>query len=708
MALLEFSGIAYGYSDERVIVEATAALHAGNIVGLIGANGGGKTTLLRVLLNELKPEEGQVQHAKSMKLAYVSQTAGGTDEDELFTFVKRGRQDLLELQAEQDRLHERLAAEAGNAELIDRLGRAEARFSALGGHRWEHDVERLLLGLSFRRAEFSKRLGTLSGGQRQKACLARALLSDSNCLVFDEPTNHLDLAAQAFFVDYLRGLPRETAVVLVSHDRWLLDNLATHIWELDGGVLYRYPGNYSKYVPLRDERRKQARIAYERQQEHIARTEEYIRRNIAGQNTRQARGRRKILGRMERVERPAEDPEMRFFLQPALRSGEQLLIVENLSFGYGVETGQLPPQKAEQVHVAAGAKGLSLNPPLTVARSAVGGELVVSGFNLQFYRGERLGIIGPNGCGKTTLLKLLAKTLPLQRGMIAWGTNAELGIFSQDSADLTPGRDVMAELRAVEPTISDSAARDYLARFGFSGDDVFALVETLSGGERSRLTLAKIFRCRPNVLLFDEPTNHLDIYAREALEQFLNSYAGSVIMVTHDRALLERICDRLVVFPYGAEDEQALTVFRGSYSDYLTWRERAGTAPPPADPQPKPSGGGKADPAKPESLSIYDIELLARDARTSVDGYIAKQLQRVEAKAEAIEDEIAALEDQTGELQQLQGEAAARQEYDRLAELQSEIDGLTAEINGRFSELEELQPVLDAWKNHAARYNSAQ
>jgi len=533
-------------------------------------------------------------------------------------------------------------------------------------------------------------------------------LSDSNCLVFDEPTNHLDLAAQAFFVDYLRGLPRETAVVLVSHDRWLLDSLATHIWELDGGVLYRYPGNYSKYVPLRDERRKQARLAYERQQEHIARTEEYIRRNIAGQNTKQARGRRKILGRMERVERPADDPEMSFFLQPALRSGEQLLIVENLSFGYGAEAGPEPSSKEEQVHVAAGAKGLDLNPPLTVARAAVGGELVVGGLNLQFYRGERLGIIGPNGCGKTTLLKLLAKTLPLQRGMIAWGTNAELGIFSQDSADLTPGRDVMAELRTVEPTISDSAARDYLARFGFSGDDVFALVETLSGGERSRLTLAKIFRRRPNVLLFDEPTNHLDIYAREALEQFLNGYTGSVIMVTHDRALLERICDRLVVFPYGAEDEQALTVFRGSYSDYLRWRERMKTVSSASAQAGKPAQSEKkSDASRPEALSIYDIEALAREARTSVDGYIAKQRQRLEAKAESIEDEIAALEERINILQAEQHEADKAQRYDRLAELQAEIDKLSEEINGKFNELEEIQPLIDAWKSHAARYNSA-
>jgi ATP-binding cassette subfamily F protein 3 len=335
MALLDFSGLVFGYSDERVIVEAGGALNAGNIVGLIGANAGGKTTLLRLLLGELSPEAGRVQRARQASCAYVSQSAGGEDSDQLFEFVKGGRSDLAALSTKIGALHEALAAAPDDQQLMRQLGQAEQRFSALGGHRWDHEVERLLLGLSFLRCDFTRQLGVLSGGQRQKACLARALISGSSCLIFDEPTNHLDLAAQAFFVDYLKALPRGCSVLLVSHDRWLLDQLCTHIWELDDGTLYRYPGNYSRYVPLREERRKQARLAFERQQEHIARTEEYIRRNIAGQNTRQARGRRKLLGRMERFERPADDPQLSFVLKPQLRSGEQLLLVENLAFSYG-------------------------------------------------------------------------------------------------------------------------------------------------------------------------------------------------------------------------------------------------------------------------------------------------------------------------------------------------------------------------------------
>jgi ATP-binding cassette subfamily F protein 3 len=718
VSLLEFSSLVYGYTDVRIVAQASGALHPGNVVGLVGANGCGKTTLLRLLLGEFAPEAGNVQRSKALKLAYVPQVAEGRADNQLYTFVKTGRADLESLQAMLDELKRQLAMSPDSEHLLEKLGVADERFTALGGHRWEHDVERLLLGLSFHRSDFAQPLEQLSGGQRQKACLARALLSGANCFVFDEPTNHLDLAAQQFFCNYLQELPNDCAVLLVSHDRWLLDALCTHTWELEDGVLHRYPQCYSKAAPLRDERRMQARLAFERQREHITRTEDYIRRNIAGQNTRQARGRRKLLNRMERLEQPSADPAMSFVLTPSLRSGEQVLIIENLAFSYGEPNAAVVSAKpdtdavsaAPGTHVPAGPSGLDLNPPLTVARSQAIGELVIDKVGFTLYRGECLGIIGPNGCGKTTLLKLLARQLGPLRGMVAWGANAELGVFSQDSADLVPGRDVMAELRSVEPTITDSAARDYLARFGFSGDDVFAEVSTLSGGERSRLTLAKIFRRRPNVLLLDEPTNHLDIYAREALEQFLGAFSGSVVMVTHDRALLSRICNRLVVFPFGAEGERTVAFFRGGYEDYLTWRarqdeeldepsEQVGTKQHESD-TPK---SAEPDPSRPEMLSIYDVELLAREAHTSVEGYLVKQQVRAEYRGSEIESRIAALEDSVNELREQQYAADRAQEYDKLGELQEGVDALNKEIEVLFVELELVHAAVEAWQKLAAQ-----
>ena len=701
VAWLEFSALAFGYTDERVIAEASGALHPGNIIGLVGANGGGKTTLLKLLLGDLGAEAGRVQRARETRLAYVAQAASGDEGVSLFEYAAAGRADLLQLDRQQQQLAQDLEQRPADVALAERLGEVQTRFAVLGGHMWELEVERMLLGLSFLKVDFSQPLASLSGGQRQKASLARALLSGSNCFVLDEPTNHLDLQAQEFLAAYLRALPADCAVLLVSHDRWLLDAVCTHIWELDDGVLYRYAGNYSRYLPARDQRRKLAEEEYQRQQEQIARTEEYIRRNIAGQNTRQARGRRTLLGRMQRLERPADDPQLSFVLQPAVATGEQLLLVENLAFSYsGSSTAAAVP-----TNVSAGPRGLELNPPLSVQRASIGGSLVVEELNFAVYRGERLGIAGPNGCGKSTLLKLLARQLTPQRGLVAWGANAELGIFSQDSADLELGRDALAELRSVDSAISDADARSYLARFGFSGDDVFKLVDSLSGGERSRLSLAKIFRRRPNVLLLDEPTNHLDIYAREALEQFLTAYQGSVILITHDRALLERICDRLLLFEDGPEG-RSTTYFRGHYGQWREWRERhlqdgtaaaAGRSTSAAGRAAARAGGsvGAEDPRK---LSLQDLQELAERQRTSVAGYISRQREKILRRAAAVEDEIAALEQQIVVLRETQHAADRGGEYQRIGQLQLEIDELTRRIDASFIELEQVAQQAGAWE----------
>ena len=694
MALLEFSRVEFGYSDERIITEASGALQAGDITGLVGANGGGKTTLLRLLTGGLSPESGTIQRARQARISYVSQGSQGDDSAELYSFVRQGRQDLVRLEQRLRQLEERIAAAPGNDTAVRELGEAHAQFAALGGHTWDTEVQRLLSGLQFS-GGYNQQLGTLSGGQRQKACLARALLSDSNLLILDEPTNHLDLDAQAFLVDYLRQLGSDAAVLLVSHDRWLLRQLARAVWELEDGVLYRYSFGYDKYVPARDLRRQQARETWQKQQEHIARTEDYIRRNIAGQNTKQAQGRRTLLARMERMDKPAQDPQLSFILKPRLRTGEYLLEVEDLTFGYNGEGGAA----GGELHVHAGHSGLELNPPLERARGkAVAGNRVVDDLSFTLLRGERLGIIGPNGCGKSTLLKLLGKQLTPQRGMVAWGSNAELGVFYQDSADLLPGRDLLAEIRSVEPGMADGEARGYLARFGFSGDDVLADAGTLSGGERSRLSLAKIFRSRPNVLLLDEPTNHLDIYAREALEQFVSAWEGSLLLVTHDRQLLERLCDRLIVYKRDGSAE----FFRGGYSDYLTWRQRQAEAAQGegggADPARRPGGSEPAgDPGRPETLSVYDIELLAKQARTSPRGYCGKQRERVAARMHQLEDDIAELEQQVDRLHSQQREADEGQDFVKLQQLQEQIDGLNSRIEETFGKLEPLAEAEAAW-----------
>jgi len=730
VAWLEFSALAFGYSDERVIAEAQGALNPGDMVGLVGQNGGGKTTLLRLLLGELAPEAGRVQRARQLRPAYVSQ--GGVEDTSLslWDFVRAGRDDLMALEEGMLQAREELARAPVDAPLLHRLGELETRYAALGGHAWDNETERLLLGLSFTRADLLQPLFTLSGGQQQKASLARALLGGGNAFIFDEPTNHLDLDAQAFFADYVRALIGRPAwgegelrpgMILVSHDRWLLDALCTHIWELDVGTLYRYVGNYSRYAPLRELRRRQQREAFVRQQEHIARTEEYIRRNIAGQNTRQARGRRTLLMRMERLERPRKDPAMRFILAPAVRTGEQVLLVERLAFNYGSDNPaqegqtcqQTPDDQRPPTHAVAGPSGLALNPPLPeVAHGARGDSsaALIGSLSFALYRGERLGIAGPNGCGKTTLLKLLAKLLAPSAGMVAWGSNTELGVFSQDSSDLAPESSVLAELRSVDPVVSDSDARDYLARFGFSGDDVVRIVSALSGGERSRLSLAKIFRQRPNVLLLDEPTNHLDIYAREALEQFLEAYDGAVVMVTHDRALLDRLCSRVVVFERLEEGGFTARFFRGAYSAYLAWRtaERARaelqeTAAASGDPAGKDKTRGEAQRrgetgTHPIDLTLEELQERAEAAHMSAAAYARKQHDRTRLRAQDLEQRVGALETQLKESVAQQRRLDQQGRFTAVAELQMDIERLREQEGLAIDALADSMVLVDAWE----------
>jgi ATP-binding cassette subfamily F protein 3 len=730
VAWLEFSALAFGYSDERVIAEAQGALNPGDMVGLVGQNGGGKTTLLRLLLGELAPEAGRVQRARQLRPAYVSQ--GGVEDTSLslWDFVRAGRDDLMALEEGMLQAREELARAPVDAPLLHRLGELETRYAALGGHAWDNETERLLLGLSFTRADLLQPLFTLSGGQQQKASLARALLGGGTAFIFDEPTNHLDLDAQAFFADYVRALIGRPAwgegelrpgMILVSHDRWLLDALCTHIWELDVGTLYRYVGNYSRYAPLRELRRRQQREAFVRQQEHIARTEEYIRRNIAGQNTRQARGRRTLLMRMERLERPRKDPAMRFILAPAVRTGEQVLLVERLAFNYGSDNPaqegqtcqQTPDDQRPPTHAVAGPSGLALNPPLPeVAHGARGDSsaALIGGLSFALYRGERLGIAGPNGCGKTTLLKLLAKLLAPSAGMVAWGSNTELGVFSQDSSDLAPESSVLAELRSVDPVVSDSDARDYLARFGFSGDDVVRIVSALSGGERSRLSLAKIFRQRPNVLLLDEPTNHLDIYAREALEQFLEAYDGAVVMVTHDRALLDRLCSRVVVFERLEEGGFTARFFRGAYSAYLAWRtaERARaelqeTAAASGDPAGKDKTRGEAQRrgetgTHPIDLTLEELQERAEAAHMSAAAYARKQHDRTRLRAQDLEQRVGALETQLKESVAQQRRLDQQGRFTAVAELQMDIERLREQEGLAIDALADSMVLVDAWE----------
>jgi ATP-binding cassette subfamily F protein 3 len=490
------------------------------------------------------------------------------------------------------------------------------RYEMEGGFTYQARAEAVIVGLGFRGEELEKPADQLSGGQKARLALAKLLLAEPDVLLLDEPTNHLDVDAVEWLEDFLSEYKK--AFVIISHDRFLLDRTATKIVELEAGRASTYPGNYTAYVRQREERRAAQAREYEQQQELIARTEDFIRRNIAGQKTKQAKSRRNMLERMERIDAVRDQQIGDFKLGAVARAGDNVLAAKDLAVGYGAKR-------------------------------------LAAGVSFLLRRGERLGIIGPNGSGKTTFLKTITGDLEPLEGGVTWGANVTLEYFDQELANLDYSSTVIEEIAAVAPRATAGELRGYLAKFLFTGEDVFKPVAALSGGEKSRLALAKLIYSRANVLVLDEPTNHLDIQSREALERALSEYAGTIITVSHDRYFLDKLATEILHFEGGRA-----TYHTGSYSDFynLHHRKQGSDVEPPAK---KPAAKPKPQSSKP-----------------------AKQRRR--RPAEEIEKEIATLEQ---ELTELSGKLSnpsvewGPDEYaaiaDRSAEIQSRLEALYSE-----------------------------
>ncbi len=425
-------------------------------------------------------------------------------------------------------------AEASPAE-VQRYGELQERYMRDGGYDLESRVRRLTADVGFSESDLGRSVSTLSGGERGRLELAKVLVRQPDLLLLDEPTNHLDLAAIERLESFLADYPG--AFVLVSHDRAFIRAVCREIVELENGKFVRYPFGYDKYVVERDARLERARVEYERQKEHVDKTEDFIRRNLAGQKTKQAQSRRKMLEKLERLERPEDHWEY------AGKIG--------LQFSAGDDLGSKETIRA---------------PHITVGYPDAATGAILKDVTVNIYRGDKVGIVGPNGAGKSTLLKTLIGVLPPLEGKVETGTGVRIGYFDQKLGTLSEELSLIDEIRTVRADLSPEVVRSYLAKFRFFGDDPFRTVRGLSGGERSRLAMAKIMLFPRNVLVLDEPTNHLDIPARETLEGALTTYEGTLLVVSHDRYFLDRICTRLLVI-----EGNGLEAHLGNYSD---WRRR--------------------------------------------------------------------------------------------------------------------------------------
>jgi len=533
MSLLNASGLRRQYGAREVLRGLELRIEPGERVGLVGRNGEGKTTLLRLLEGEETPDAGSVELARGARLGYVAQHARFPAGTSVWQWVESGLEEARRTAEELHAVGEKLSHAQGEeqARLMARHGELSARMDFLGGWETERLTASVLRGIGLREELWQREAATLSGGEKSRTLLARELVAAPDLLLLDEPTNHLDLPGIEWLEAFL--LSTKGAVLVVSHDRRMLDRIASSIVELERGVLKRYPGNYSAYVRIKEERFESERRAYEIQRDLIRREEEFIRRHMGSQRTAEAKGRQKKLENLVRLSEPFNDvrrPVIR--MAGAERGGELVLEARGLMVGH------------------AGA------PPL------------VSGLELRLGRGDRMGIVGANGSGKTTLLKVLAGRTQPRGGELAFGHKAKVGYFDQETAELGigGGSTPFERLRRAWPLKTDEELRSHLARFLFRGEQVDAAITSLSGGERARLALALLVLEQPSWLALDEPTNHLDLAARTALEEFLGEFEGALVCISHDRAFLDGLCTSVLELEGGRA--------RRHEGNYSAWRER--------------------------------------------------------------------------------------------------------------------------------------
>jgi ATP-binding cassette subfamily F protein 3 len=550
MPLLTCTNIEHRYGDTIILDGISISIEPGERIGMVGRNGTGKSTLLKILGGVLRAEKGLVSLQRGSRAGYLKQDPDFDPNDTLHDAAERAFERVHAIHEQINQNYEAMAS-AGGVEL-DRLMKKqvelEGQLEAAGGYAAEHTLGEVLHGLGFTDAQFGLKVGQLSGGQRGRLALAKLLLESPDVLLLDEPTNHLDIDGRLWLEHFLTE-EFAGAVIMVSHDRYMLDNVVHRILEVEGARLIDYPGNYEKFVELRDQRRTVMLRAYEAQQDKFKKEEAFIRRYKAGQRAKQARGRQTKLEREKlsnTLERPMEMETFAFRLPEAPRSGDVVVSLREASKKYTREDGT--------------------------------DKVLFDGLSLSIQRGERWGIIGPNGAGKSTLVRCLLGETDLDRGKVQLGSNLVMGYYRQTHEGLDPDQTVVRYLQGVilkeapGAALSEQQARNLAGAFLFSGEDQEKMLRFMSGGERSRAVLAGLLASAKNLLVLDEPTNHLDIPSSERLEDALcmeDGFEGTLLLITHDRALLDATCDHLIVLDGDGNAE----VFLGTYTEWS--RKRA-------------------------------------------------------------------------------------------------------------------------------------
>lgn len=644
--LLQATDIRKSYGTTNILEGIGLQILERDRIGLVGVNGAGKSTLLQILAGEMSYDSGQIFKAKETTIGYLAQNSGLQSERTIWEEMLYVFSPLIETEAELRRMELEIAnpESAGNEkafeDLLERYARKSDWFKDHGGYEMETRIRSVLHGMGFGSFPPDTLISTLSGGQKTRLALARILLQAPDLLMLDEPTNHLDIQTLTWLEDYLRSY--SGALLIVSHDRYFLDRLVTAIVEIERHQSKKYTGNYSRYIELKAAEYESQMKQYEKQQDEIARLEDFIQKNIVrASTTKRAQSRRKALDRMEVLDRPLGDlKKASFSFEAEIMSGKEVLQVDQLAYSFDTE------------------KPLFQN---------------VS-FDLR--RGETVALIGPNGIGKSTLLKMLTGDLKPASGRINWGTKVKLGYYDQEQTHLNPKNTVLEELWSAFPHIEEARIRSVLGNFLFSGEDVLKRISALSGGEKARVALAKLMLQKANMLILDEPTNHLDLYSKEVLEAALMEYDGTLLFISHDRYFLNKMAERIVeLHPNGAEP------YLGNYDDYLEKKQEL-------EELAQEKAAAKLATAKKAEEDTSEIKAGARSYEA--DKQAKREERSRQRRIEQLEQLIAQHEDSIAGLEAELAEPEVYQDYLAVQERQTRIDLLKSQVSEAYSEWEEL------------------
>ncbi len=633
--LFRLADVYKSYGGTEILRGVSFQVNPNEKIGLVGRNGAGKTTVFRIITGAEGADSGEVLKMNALKIGLLEQHVDFTENETVHTAALSAFKRLHDIEAEMRRLEIEMTHDHSD-EILNQYAELQTEFEHEDGFTYTARAEAILLGLGFTSENWNTQTKNLSGGQKNRLGMARLLLSNPDVLLLDEPTNHLDVNAVEWLENFLQTYDR--SYVIVSHDRYFLDRTCRKIIEIEQGKAVSYVGNYSKFLVEREIRREQQQREFENQQAYINKTEEFIRKNLAGQKTKQAKSRRTMLGNMERLEAATvERSSGNFKLKAVERAGVNVLMAEDLAIGYGE-------------------------------------KVLAKDINFTLHRGECLGIIGANGTGKTTFLRTILGDQRELAGKIIWGSKTDIGYYSQQLEELDDRNEIIQEMRRVAPLVENGVLRGFLARFLFVGEDVFKRVADLSGGEKGRLSLAKLIFSQKNVLVLDEPTNHLDIPSREALEAALQNYEGTILTVSHDRFFLDEVSTQIFSF----EDDGTVEIFNGNYSEFHDWREKE-----------VQSSKFKVQNSGEFQISDSKFQIEKLKSKTE-DGRSKNERLKTEKRIKEIETELPRLEEELSKLTLQMSAPETVSSREKLEEVSKKYEQTEKQIQTLYAEWEKL------------------